>query len=105
MFRGSCGLRLPAFANFGLGRDGGFRLAPVATSYRSGRCDPPVTLRAWPFRPPRGWRPTSWPSRLLLGDSRLLRYVADASSPDPETADYEIWRSYVRKNPVAGLDR
>jgi hypothetical protein len=37
----------------------------------------------------------------LLGDPRLLRDVADASSPDPKTADHEVWRSYVRKNPVA----
>jgi hypothetical protein len=37
----------------------------------------------------------------LLGDPRLLRDVADATSPDPATADRDAWRAYVRKNPVA----
>jgi hypothetical protein len=37
----------------------------------------------------------------LLSDPRLLRDVADATSPDPESADVEVWRAYVRKNPVA----
>jgi hypothetical protein len=37
----------------------------------------------------------------LLGDPRLLRDVADATSPDPKVADAAVWRAYVRKNPVA----
>ena len=37
----------------------------------------------------------------LLSDPRLLRDVADASSPDPVTAGLEVWHNYVRKNPVA----
>jgi superfamily II DNA or RNA helicase/HKD family nuclease/diadenosine tetraphosphate (Ap4A) HIT family hydrolase len=37
----------------------------------------------------------------LLGDPRLLRDVAHATSPDPRSADHEVWRAYVRKNPVA----
>jgi hypothetical protein len=32
---------------------------------------------------------------------RLLRDVAHATSPDPRSAEHEVWRAYVRKNPVA----
>lgn len=37
----------------------------------------------------------------LLADPRLLRDVADDSSPDPADAPPEAWQAYMRKNPVA----
>jgi superfamily II DNA or RNA helicase/HKD family nuclease len=65
-----------------------------------------LTLRAMVRR---GWLWT--PARIdelaeemrdaLLGDPRLLRDVSDVTSPDPQTADRDAWRAYVRKNPVA----
>lgn len=36
----------------------------------------------------------------LLADPRLLRDVADETSPDPADAAPEVWRAYMRKNPI-----
>lgn len=57
----------------------------------------------------RGWLFTAAPidelaeemRQAVLGDPRLLRDVADAHAADPVQASHEVWRSYVRKNPVA----
>ncbi|TVR25768.1 MAG: hypothetical protein EA387_03400 [Nitriliruptor sp.] len=38
----------------------------------------------------------------LLADPRLLHDVANETSPDPADAPAEVWRAYIRSNPIAG---
>ncbi|MFP4235594.1 MAG: DUF3427 domain-containing protein, partial [Nitriliruptoraceae bacterium] len=60
-----------------------------------------ITRRGWLWAPAPVDELAGEVRDALLADPRLLRDVADETSPDPADAAAEVWRAYMRKNPIA----
>jgi superfamily II DNA or RNA helicase/diadenosine tetraphosphate (Ap4A) HIT family hydrolase/HKD family nuclease len=60
-----------------------------------------ITRRGWLWTPAPIDELAEEVRDALLADPRLLRDVADETSPDPADARTEVWRAYMRKNPIA----
>ena len=60
-----------------------------------------ITRRGWLWTPAPIGELAEEVRDALLADPRLLRDVAEESSPDPADAAPEVWQAYMRKNPIA----
>ncbi len=60
-----------------------------------------ITRRGWLWTPAPVDELAEEVRVALLADPRLLRDVADETSPNPADAEPEVWRAYMRKNPIA----
>ncbi len=60
-----------------------------------------ITRRGWLWTPAPLDELAEEVRSAMLADPRLLRDVADDTSPDPADAAPGVWRAYLRKNPVA----
>ena len=60
-----------------------------------------ITRRGWLWTPAPLDELAEEVRSAMLADPRLLRDVADDTSPDPADAAPAVWRAYLRKNPVA----